>query len=321
MLVRSVVAAALLVAASAFGSAVGAGVFAGSEARAQTQIDLYKPTGLEAMWGQNIAPLRRGTPMPLSTKAPNAIVIDVETGRILGVKKADRAIAPASMTKIMTALMVFEALERGDLTLFDTVRVSEYAASAPGSSMRLRAGDEPTVDQLLRGLLISSGNDAARALAEALAGSEDTFAERMTDRARELGLVSATFKNASGLPAAGHQISVKDLAALSVFIIAQHPEHFPIFGEVSFSYRDNSQLNRNPAVFLDMADLRARGDGLKTGHTSEAGYCVAASALIETEDGPRHVVAVLAGMRSEKQREQETEKILRWGVESATRLR
>ncbi len=303
------------VAAAACAAAIGGAAWA--EGRAQFRTEeraAWLVAGMEAFWTPNLEPARRGAAAPLATEAPNAIVIDVETGVVLAVKSAERAIPPASMTKLMTALMVFEALDRGEIRLDDTISVSARAAAAPGSTMGLRAGDAPTVDELLSGIIVASGNDAAIAIAEALGGTEAEFARAMTARARELGLETASFRNATGLPADGHTISVADIAELSARLIAEHPERFGYFGEASMRYRGVRWWNRNPALSLDLGDLGARADGLKTGHTRAAGYCVAASAIIETADGPRRVVVVLAGLPSERARARETEVALRWAI-------
>lgn len=283
-----------------------------------------RPTWLvaaqESLWSPNepAGPIGAATPAP--TTAPNAIVIDVATGRILAATAAERAIPPASMTKLMTALMVFEALDRGEIALDDRIRVSARAAAAPGSTMGLAEGDAPTVEELLRGVITASGNDAAVALAEALAGDEATFAEAMTARARALGLASATFRNATGLTAPGHEISVADIAALSAHLIAAHPGRLEYFGETSIRYDGVRWWNRNPALSFDLSDLGARATGMKTGHTRAAGYCVALSAVVATPEGPRHVVVVLAGLPSEPARTREAERALRWAVQLTRRL-
>lgn len=270
---------------------------------------------MDGLFTPNLRPADRGAPTPLDTDAPNAIVIDISNGRVLGVKAAERAIPPASMTKMMTALLVFEALDRGALALDERVTVSARAASAPGSTMGLQAGDAPTVDELLQGLLVASGNDAAVALAERLAGSEAAFARAMTERARALGLETAVFRNATGLPAAGHRISVADLAALAAHIIDAHPDRRRYFRQQSVRWRGVRWWNRNPALDFDLSDLDARADGMKTGHTNAAGYCVTASATVRTPDGPRRVVIVLAGLPSESARAAEAERVLRWAAE------
>lgn len=275
------------------------------------------PPPLDILWSPNLDVALEGTPAPIATTAPNAIVIDVETGEILGAKTAERAISPASMTKLMTALLVFEALERGELSLDEEVQVSARAAGQPGSTMGLRAGQRPSVDALLRGLIIASGNDAAVTLAERLAGSEAAFAAAMTARAQELGLESAQFQNATGFTASGHHISVADIAALSAHLIAEHPEHFAFFAESSMRFNGVRRWNRNPTLDLDLRDLGAWADGLKTGHTRAAGYCLAASAIVETAEGPRRVVVVIAGLPSERARAREAERVLRWAIDMA----
>jgi D-alanyl-D-alanine carboxypeptidase (penicillin-binding protein 5/6) len=181
--------------------------------------------------------------------------------------------------------------------------------------MFLRGGQKPRVIDLLRGLIIQSGNDAARQFAITLAGSEAAFAEAMTRRARALGLTTANFRNATGLPARGHEVSVADLARLAQVIRRDFPERMPLFSEKSFEWSGVRQRNRNPALFLRLGK-NVRPVGMKTGHTSIAGYCVVASARKTRRNGETvEVIAVLAGLDSERARERETEAALLWALD------
>lgn len=252
---------------------------------------------------------------PFRTNARAAIVIDAETGEPLFEKRAALPIAPASMTKLMTAYMAFEAIEAGWLKDDQRIPVSASAARAPGSTMFLKTGQSPRVIDLLRGLIVQSGNDAARLLAEAIAGDEQRFAAAMTARAQELGLESARFKNATGLPAQGHRISVADLARLAQRIRQDFPDRVALFSERTFAWSGVRQRNRNPALFLDLGRF-VSATGMKTGHTNEAGYCVVASARIARKGAPaREVIVVLAGLDTEAERARETEAALRWATD------
>ncbi len=241
------------------------------------------------------------------TRATYAAILDFETGELLYSKQGDVAMAPSSMSKLMTALMVFEALDRGELTLETTLPVSEDAwrrgGSASGSStMFLDVNSRASVEDLLRGIIVQSGNDACIVVAEALGGTEDNFAQMMTERARELGLASANFANATGWPHPDHRISALDLARLSRHIIAEHPEYYALYGEEEFTYNGIRQFNRNPLL-----GLFEGADGLKTGRTSDAGYGLAATA---ERDGVRRIV-VFNGMDSERDRASEAERLMR----------
>jgi D-alanyl-D-alanine carboxypeptidase (penicillin-binding protein 5/6) len=241
------------------------------------------------------------------TRASYAAILDFETGELLYSKNGDEAMAPSSMSKLMTALMVFEALERGELTLETTLPVSEEAwrrgGSASGSStMFLDVNSRASVEDLLRGIIVQSGNDACIVVAEALGGSEANFAVMMTERAQELGLASANFANATGWPDPDHRISAIDLARLSRHIIAQFPQYYELYGEEEFTYNGIRQFNRNPLL-----GLFEGADGLKTGRTSDAGYGLAATAV---RDGTRRIV-VFNGMQSERDRASEAERLMR----------
>ncbi len=240
------------------------------------------------------------------TAAKSAIVLDVRTNQTLMEKNADMAQPPASMSKLMTLNMVFEALDDGRLTLDRPLPVSAHAASFGGSTMFLREGDRPTVEDLIRGVIVLSGNDASVVLGEALAGSEPAFAQQMTIRAQELGMTSSTFANASGWPAAGHRMSMRDLAMLGKRLITEFPHYYGYFAETEFQYEDSpvaNRFNRNPLLKLNIG-----ADGLKTGHTQEAGYGLVGSAV---QNG-RRIVFVFSGLTSEAQRAQEAERLTNW---------
>jgi len=238
------------------------------------------------------------------TQARNAILVDATTGAVLMAKGSDVPIPPASMSKLMTVNMVFEALKSGRLSLEDAFAVSEKAWKMGGSKMFVRVGDRISVENLLRGTIIQSGNDACIVLAEGLAGSEEDFARRMTQRAQELGLRQSTFRNATGWPAEGHRMSVRDLAKLARHIIETYPEYYPLYSERSFTWEGISQRNRNPLLALDVG-----ADGLKTGHTEEAGYGLVGSAV---RNG-RRLIVVIAGLPSARERALEAERLLGWG--------
>ena len=235
---------------------------------------------------------------PLETDAKQAIIIDHDTGIVLFEKDARRPMPPASMTKIMTAYMVFDALERGDIQEDTLLTVSEEAWRRGGvqsgsSTMFLELGSEVPVIDLIRGVIIQSGNDACIVLAEGLAGSEDAFARRMTQRAREMGLQTATFRNATGWPDEAHEISALDLATLSRNLITRFPDRYSIYSERSFTWNGISQGNRNPLL-----GRFTGADGIKTGSTSVSGYGLVGSAK---RDGVRRTI-VVNGLGSQSER-------------------
>jgi serine-type D-Ala-D-Ala carboxypeptidase (penicillin-binding protein 5/6) len=238
------------------------------------------------------------------TLARAAILIDHDTGQVLYAKNADEPIPPASMSKLMTVLMVFERLHDGRLQLDDELTVSEKAWRMGGSKMFVEVGKRVKVGDLLRGIIVQSGNDACIVVAESLAGSEEAFAEQMTARAHELGLTQTTLKNASGWPDPGHVMSVRDLATLAGIIISEYPEYYEMFSETEFEFNGIRQYARNPLLRGDVG-----ADGLKTGHTEDAGYGLTASA---TRDG-RRLILVLAGLETPGQRARESERLLEHG--------
>jgi D-alanyl-D-alanine carboxypeptidase (penicillin-binding protein 5/6) len=241
---------------------------------------------------------------PIETAAGHAILIDYDTGTVMLEKAADEAIAPASMSKLMTLYMVFDKLKHGELRLDDTLPVSEKAWRMQGSKMFVHVGDRVRVEDLLRGVIIQSGNDACIVLAEGIGGSEEAFADQMTERARELGLTNSTFRNATGWPDPSHLMSVRDIAILSRHIIEDFPDFYPLFSEIEFTYNKIKQGNRNPLLYKNM-----NVDGLKTGHTEEAGYGLSASA---SRDG-RRLILVVHGLAGVNERSQESERLIEWG--------
>lgn len=238
------------------------------------------------------------------TSARAAIVIDHRTGQELFAKNADVPLPPASMSKLMTALLVFEEIKAGRLKLDDTLPVSEKAWRIGGSKMFVKVGDRVRVEDLLRGMIIQSGNDASVVLAEALAGSEAAFAERATRRAKEIGLTQTRLKNATGLPDPEHLMSVRDLAMVASRIIREHPDLYRYYSEKEFEYAKIRQPNRNPLLQAGVPGV----DGVKTGYTEESGYGLVVSA---ERDG-RRLIAVLAGLETLRQRRSEAELLLEY---------
>lgn len=247
--------------------------------------------------------------MALETAAKNVILVDYDTGEYLYAKDANKRIPPASMSKLMTVYMIFEKLKNGSLSLDDTFTVSENAwrkggAASGGSTMFLPIGAKVRVEDLLKGIIIQSGNDACIVAAENLAGSEETFAQEMTQKAHELGMHDSTFANATGLPHPDHRMSVEDLSKLAHHIIADFPQFYHLFSQKEFVYNNIRQGNRNPLLYS-----MPYADGLKTGHTEEAGFCLTASA----KRGNRRLISVMSGMSSNKERSEEAEKVINWG--------
>ncbi|MDF1585962.1 D-alanyl-D-alanine carboxypeptidase family protein [Marinimicrococcus flavescens] len=268
---------------------------------------LFIATRTRLTGGLVLLALALGAPLPAAafeTAARAAIVIDHRSGDVLFAKNPDERLPPASMSKLMTAYMVFARLEEGSLRLDDEFPVSEKAWRTGGSKMFVKVGDRVTVEDLLRGVIVQSGNDACVVVAEALAGSEEAFAERMTRRARDIGLADSTFKNATGLPDPEHLTTVRDLATLARTIIAEFPDYYGFYALTEFEYAGIHQKNRNPLLQAGVPGV----DGLKTGHTSEAGYGLVASA---ERDG-RRLILVVAGLESERQRRMEAERLLEY---------
>lgn len=241
----------------------------------------------------------------IDTKAKQAIVVDYNTGQILFAKNADKQMPTSSMSKTMTVYAMFEALKDGELSLTDTLPVSEKAWKKGGSKMFVEVGKRVKVEDLIRGIVIQSGNDATIVVAEGLAGSEDNFAEAITDKAREIGMKDTNFRNASGWPDPDHYSTARDLATLATSMIQEFPEYYHYFSEKEFSYNNINQRNRNPLIYRDIG-----ADGLKTGHTESGGYGVIGSGTHKD----RRVIVVVNGLQSEKERAQESAKLLEWGL-------
>lgn len=246
---------------------------------------------------------------PLETKAKEAILMDAQTGNIFYEKNADEQIEPASMSKLMTMVMVFEALKAGKLTLDQEILISEDAwrrggAPSGGSTMYAELNSRVKLSDVIQGIIVQSANDGCIAVAEAMAGSETAFAEQMTRRARELGLTKAVFKNATGLPDPEHLMSVRELAILAQYIIKNFPEYYKYYGQAEFTWNKITQSNRNP-LLKDYPGA----DGMKTGYTKAAGYGLVGSVM---RDG-RRLILVVAGLTSLNERKQEAQKILDWG--------
>lgn len=238
------------------------------------------------------------------TAARQAFMVDFQTGAVLYNKNGDELMPPSSMSKLMTAFMVFERLAAGTLQMSDQMGVSEKAWKTGGSKMFVHVGDRVSVEDLLRGVIIQSGNDACVVLAEGLAGSEERFAEQMTARARELGLTKSVFKNATGLPQDGHVMTARELAMLAREIVIRFPQYYRFYSEISFTYNNIKQGNRNPLLYKNTG-----ADGLKTGHTDAAGYGLTASAR---RDG-RRIIMVVNGLKSMNERSREAERLIDWG--------
>lgn len=240
----------------------------------------------------------------LETPAKQAILMDMETGAILFEKESDFLMPPASMSKLMTVTMLFERLKEGSLKMEDTFPVSEKAWKKGGSKMFVEVNKRVSVSDLLRGIIVQSGNDACIVVAEALSGSEEAFAQSMTEHAREIGLSDSTFRNATGWPDPNHRMTARELALLAKYIIQKFPEYYNIFSEKSFKFGKIKQGNRNPLLYTNSGS-----DGLKTGHTEESGYGIVGSSI---RDG-RRLIVVVNGLTSTKERGRESERILEWG--------
>jgi len=248
-------------------------------------------------------------PQAFQTSVPNAILIDAGTNTVLFEKGADDLVTPASTVKILTAEMIFHELAEGRLKLGDVFTVSEYAwrnggAPAGGSAMFLKVHSQATVEDLLRGLLVDSGNDAALVLAEGVAGSEEAFVMRMNKRAGELGLVKSRFGNPWGKASDDQKVTPREMAKLALHVIKTYPEDYKYFGEKEFTWNNIRQQNRNPLLTMSIG-----ADGLKTGNIEKGDFGIVGSAI---QDGRRLIVAVY-GAKSAKERAEEARKLLQWG--------
>ena len=273
------------------------------------------------------APAREAAPAPAPPPQPGGaptlaarswLLVDVTTGQILAGSEPDLKVEPASLTKLMTARLVFAALAERKLTGEQRPPVSEAAWRAIGSRMFVDRAKPATVDELLRGLIIQSGNDAAIILAEAVAGTEAAFAEQMNREAQRLGLSNTRFTNATGLPSPGHVTTARDLALLASRLITEHPAHYALYAEKEYTYNGIRQPNRNRLLFIDPTV-----DGVKTGHTEAAGYCLIASARREQAGSgvPRRLLSVVLGAASDSARAMESQKLLNWGFQNTEAAR
>ncbi|RED51082.1 D-alanyl-D-alanine carboxypeptidase (penicillin-binding protein 5/6) [Aestuariispira insulae] len=241
----------------------------------------------------------------LETPAKQVLLIDHDTGAVLFEKNAEERMYPASMTKMMTAFMVFKQLKNGTLSLEDSFPVSKKAWKKGGSKMFVEVGKRVNIEDLLRGIIIQSGNDATIVVAEGISGSEESFAKEMTQTAREIGMFDSQFRNASGWPDPDHFTSAKDLAILASETIRSYGDYYHIYSEKEFTFSGIKQSNRNPLIRGDFDGA----DGLKTGHTEASGYGLTASA---ERDG-RRLILVINGLDSQKARAVESERLLSWG--------
>lgn len=240
----------------------------------------------------------------IETQAEEAFLVDFDTGAVLLDKNADQPMPPSSMSKLMTAYIVFDRLQDKRLSLDDKFTVSEKAWRMGGSKMFVEVGKQVRVEDLLRGVVVQSGNDACIVLAEGIAGSEEAFAELMNERAREFGMTGSHFTNATGWPDPDQRVTARDLAILAKRTIVDHPEYYHYYGEKEFVWNEIRQGNRNPLLYRDVG-----ADGLKTGHTEEAGYGLTASAV---QDG-RRLILVVNGLPSMQARADESDRLLSWG--------
>ncbi|MDH7793257.1 D-alanyl-D-alanine carboxypeptidase (penicillin-binding protein 5/6) [Ochrobactrum sp. AN78] len=247
-----------------------------------------------------------------ATKAPQVLLLDDKSGTVLLSKNPDMKVPPASLAKLMTAEVVFEALEKGQTTLETSYPVTEYAwrtGGAPSgtSTMFAKIKSTPTVADLLQGMIVQAANDGAIILAEGLSGSEVAFAQKMNERAKDLGLIGSNFVNATGLPAEGQTVTLSDLIKLARHIHSAHPERYVYYAQPAFTWNNIMQRNRNPLLRLDIG-----ADGMGTGYTEASGYALVASA----EQNGRRLFLAMSGLTSIKEREEEAKKLIQWGMTS-----
>ena len=239
----------------------------------------------------------------IETKAKQAVIIEFDTGVVIYNKNADSVMYPASMTKMMTAYLLFERLKNGSLSLEDTFRVSEKAWRKGGSKMFVKVGDRVSIEDLIRGIVVQSGNDATIVVAEGIGGSEAVFSELMTKKAQAIGMTNSVFRNSSGWPNPEHVTTARDLAILVKRTIQDFPEYYQYYSELSFQYNGIKQGNRNPLLYKNID-----ADGLKTGYTKASGYGLAASA----KRNERRLILVTSGFSSVKARSVGSEWLLDW---------
>lgn len=241
------------------------------------------------------------------TTARNVFIEDYDTGTVLYDKLGDAHIPTASMSKMMTAYVVFEQLRAGKITMTTMMPVSKHAWSTGGSKMFLPINAQVSVEDLIKGMVIQSGNDACIALAEGIAGSEAAFVDMMNDDAKRMGLKDTHFADVNGLPDPNHYSSAHDLAQIAIHLIRDFPEYYHYFSQIDFTYNGIKQGNRNPLLYKNMGV-----DGVKTGHTDEAGFCLTASA----KRGDMRIIAVMTGLGSMNNRSAEGERIVNWALDT-----
>lgn len=267
-----------------------------------------------ALWGLALFSLGAGAAEvdPPKIAAQSWALVDLQSGMTLATQNADARVEPASLTKLMSSLVVLEAIQSKKLSLTQEVNVSEAAWRAQGSRMFLSLNQPVRVDDLLTGMIVQSGNDATLALAEAVSGSEADFVERMNHMAKRLGMTGTHFANATGLPHSGHYSTARDLTLLAQALIRAYPQDYRRYAIKQFTYNRVTQANRNRLLWLD-----PYVDGIKTGHTDRAGYCLVASAI---RDG-RRLVSVVLGAQSDVARAQESQRLLNWGFQAFENVR
>jgi serine-type D-Ala-D-Ala carboxypeptidase (penicillin-binding protein 5/6) len=273
-----------------------------------------------ASWLAGLLLLLAGTLQPacaqlFETKATQAYMIDAETGTILFSKDPDKPIPPASLAKLMTMEVVFNAIKAGRLTLNDTFQVSENAwrtggAMSGGSTMFAELKSTIRLEDLIQGVIVQSANDGCIIIAEGMAGSEQNFAQLMTERARALGLETSVFKNSTGLPAAGQVVTVRELTELALHIWKTYPDFYRFYSQPAFTWNKIIQRNRNPLLAMNIG-----ADGMKTGFTEESGFAIVGSV---SRDGKR-LFAAMSGMKTDKERAEEARKLLEWGMRAFQR--
>jgi len=281
--------------------------FATDRSKTLKTISLFRQPLLVALVVAGLALASAASAQSIETPARQAIIIDFDSGTVMMEKNADELMAPSSMSKLMTVFMVFEKLKSGAWKPTDQLPVTETAwkrhYKSEGSMMFLPVNSTASVDDLLKGVVIQSGNDACSVLAEAYSGSEEAFAEAMTRRARQIGLTHSTFRNASGWPDPDHMMTARDLSTLSRHLIGDFPEYYPLFSQMEFVFNGIKQGNRNPLLYGTPG-----ADGLKTGHTLAGGYGLTAS----IKRGERRLVMVLNGLGSMQQRADESRRLAEW---------
>ncbi len=239
----------------------------------------------------------------VATIAKQAIIVEAQTAEVLYAKQADKVMPTSSMSKVLTMYVVFEAIKSGKLKLDDVVVVSRNAWKQKGSRMFIRDREKVKVEDLIRGVIVQSGNDAAVALAEAVSGNEEAFVGEMNEVARKLGMARSHFANATGLPDPNHYSTAQDLAKLAIALLQNHSESYHYYSEKSFTHNKIKQGNRNPLLYRDMGV-----DGIKTGHTEAAGYGLIGSSL---RDG-RRIITIVNGLKSKQERADEPAKLIEW---------